>query len=97
MALLRIAVNPTTGACIPLAPETVFSNIYFLQNYKKKLPVGPVEREREGVNEKARYVACIEEGRAASKSSLKIWLFSFYFPASSFCRYQLLQNLNHKY
>ncbi len=30
----------------------------------------------------------IEEGRAASKkSSLKIWLFSFHFPARSFCRH----------
>ncbi len=30
----------------------------------------------------------IEEGRAASKSPhYKIWLFSFYFPARSFCRY----------
>jgi hypothetical protein len=27
---LRIAVNPTTGACIPLAPETVFSNVLYL-------------------------------------------------------------------
>jgi hypothetical protein len=31
----------------------------------------------------------IEEGRAVSKSPhYKIWLFSFYFPARSFCRYQ---------
>jgi hypothetical protein len=51
MALLGIAVNPTTGACIPLAAETVFSNVYVLQNCKK-LSDGPVEREREGVNEK---------------------------------------------
>ncbi len=29
----------------------------------------------------------IVEGRAASKSSLKIWLFSFCFPARSDCRY----------
>ncbi len=32
-------------------------------------------------------VSAIEEGRASSKSSLKIWLFSFYVPASSCCRY----------
>ncbi len=30
MTLLRIVVNPTTGACIPLAPETVFSNVLYL-------------------------------------------------------------------
>ncbi len=50
MALLRIAVNPTTGACIPLAPETVFSNLYILQNYKKIARWSC--RKREGVREK---------------------------------------------
>ncbi len=43
----------------------------------------------------------IEEGRAASKKSpLNIWLFSFYFPAWSFCRYhfkiQLLETSTQK-
>ncbi len=46
-------------------------------------------------------LVAIEEGRAASKSiySLKIWLFSCYFPARSFCRYNsklsagILENL----